>query len=106
MVRIFSSKETLVFLKAIEAGEVTTKMLNDFFNQLWAIWKPQQWLKNSWSYFPISGVFFIISGLLGSFADYENPIFDYSIYTVLSIAIAFLILATWQLIKLGRKLMG
>lgn len=106
MVRTFSSKETIAFLEAIKEGKVSSIMLKDFFNQLSTIWKPQQWLKNLWVYFPTSGVFFIIVGLLGSFANYENLIFDCAIYTLLLIAIAFFILGTWQLTKLARKLMS
>ena len=103
---IFSSRETLSFLKGIKEGKVPSVALQDFFNQLLEISKPQQWLKNSWTYFPISGVFFFIVGLLESFEDYSNQIFDYAIYTFLAIAIVFFVFGTWYLIRLGKKLMS
>jgi len=102
---LFSKKETLAFLKGIKEGKVGSSMLRDFSNELFESLKPMQWLKELWAYFPTSGIFFIVVGLLGSFADYQNPIFDSLIYALLIIAIALLTLGICQLVRLGRKLM-
>lgn len=105
MKTLFSTKETTTFLKGIKEGKVTSAMLRDFTNELLESLKPQQWLKALWVYFPTSGIFFIVVGLFGSFADYQNPFFDSLIYALLIIAVAFFILGLWQLVRLGRKLM-
>jgi len=101
---LFSSKETVAFLKGIKEGKVTSSMLRDFSKELSESFKPQQWLRALWVYFPMSGIFFICAGLIGSFADY-NPIVDYSVYPTLIVGIAFFLLGIVQLVKLGRKLM-
>ena len=104
--RILTSKETLAFLKAVKAEEVTTTMLSAFFQDLLAIWRPKQRLKKLWAYFPTSGVLFIFVGLLGSFAETDTQLFDYATYTILAIAIIFFLLGVWQLYRLGSKLVG
>lgn len=101
---LFSSKETVAFLKGIKEGKVTSSMLRDFSKQLYESFKPLQWLRALWVYFPISGVFFIASGLIGSFAD-TNLIVDYTVYPTLIMGIAFLLLGILQLVRLGKKLM-
>ena len=101
---VFSSKETVAFLKGIKEGKVTSRMLRDFSKQLSESFKPQQWLRALWVYFPISGVFFIASGLIGSFAD-TNLIVDYTVYPTLIMGIAFFVLGILQLVRLGKKLM-
>ena len=105
MTKLFSSKETTDFLKGIKSGEVTPTMLRDFYNQLSQIWKPKHLLRNLWICFPTSGALFIVVGLLGSFVDYENLLYDYLTYSLLLIATIFLVFGIIQLIRLGRKLM-
>jgi len=100
----FSGKETVAFLKGIKEGKVTSSMLRDFSKQLLESFKPHQWLRALWVYFPISGVFFIASGLIGSFAD-TNLIVDCTVYPSLIMGITFFILGTLQLVRLGKKLM-
>jgi hypothetical protein len=101
---LFSSKETASFIKGIKEGKVTSSMLHDFSSQLFESFKPQQWLKALWAYFPVSGIFFIAAGVVGSFAD-TNPIVDYSVYTTLIVGIAFFLSGVLQLIRLGKRLM-
>jgi hypothetical protein len=101
---LFSSKETIAFLKGIKEGKVTSSMLHDFSGQLFESFKPQQWLKALWVYFPMSGIFSISAGLIGSFAD-SNPMVDYSVYPTLIVGIVFFVLGISQLVRLGKKLM-
>ena len=101
---LFSTKETMKFLKGVKEGKVTSRMLHDFSEQLFESFKPQQWLKASWVFFPLSGIFFIGAGLIGSFADF-NPIVDYSVYPTLIVGTAFFFLGILQLVRLGKKLM-
>lgn len=103
MRELFLAKETAVFLKGIKEEKVTSSMLRDFSKQLFESFKPQQWLKALWIYFPISGIFFIGAGLIGSFAD-SNPIVDYSVYPTLVVGTAFFLLGILQLVRLGKKL--
>jgi preprotein translocase subunit Sec61beta len=101
---LFSSKETALFIKGIKEGKVTSSMLHDFSNELFESFKPQQWLKALWEYFPASGVFFISAGIIGSFAD-TSPIVDYSVYPTLIVGVAFFLSGILQLIRLGKRLM-
>ena len=105
MMKLFSSKEITAFLKGITDGHVTPTMFRDFYNQLSIIWKPKHFLKSLWICFPISGALFIVAGLLGSFADYENLLYDYTVYSLLVIATTFFVAGTIQLIRLGKELM-
>jgi hypothetical protein len=101
---LFSSRETALFIKGIKEGKVTSSMLHDFSGQLFESFKPRQWLKALWAYFPVSGIFFISAGIIGSFAD-TNPIVDYSVYSTLIVGIAFFLSGILQLVRLGKRLM-
>lgn len=103
MKNLFSTEEATAFINGIKEGKVAPNMLHDFSKQLFEIFKPQQWLKALWIYFPISGLFFIGAGLIGSFVD-SNLIIDYSVYPTLVAGTAFFLLGIIQLIKLGKKL--
>lgn len=105
MTILFSSKDTTDFLKGIKDGKVTPIMFRDFYNHLSQIWKPKHWLRNLWICFPTSGALFIVVGLMGSFVNYENLLYDYLTYSLLLIATIFFVFGIIQLIRLGRKMM-
>ena len=100
---LFSKETTTEFIDGIKDGKVTSSMLHDFSEQLFEIFKPQQWLRALWIYFPLSGAFFICAGLVGSFAE-SNTLINYSSFFILIIGSAFFIFGVIQLIKLGKKL--
>ena len=104
--KILTSKETTTFIKDVKSGIVSKQVLKDFFNDLIEIWKPEQWLTGLWRLFPLSGLFFILVGILGSFSVVEIVYFDYLLYFLLTIGLILFVSGTIQLIRLGSRLTG